>query len=277
MKPSDCLVLVRGGGDLASGVAHRLHTAGFLVMVLELPQPLCVRRAVSFAEAVYAGEMQIEGITARLARSSQEATALTTQRLIPVLVDAEGEAILTLNPAVVVDARMAKKPLDTKITHAPLVIGLGPGLVAGQHCHAVIETQRGHHLGRVYWQGSAQADTGVPEAVSGFSVQRVLRAPQAGVLQEGLEIGALVQAGQIIATVEGVPITAEFNGVLRGLVHDGLPVTAGMKVGDLDPRGIREHCFTISDKARAMGGGVLEAILADALKRKDAKALPSIS
>lgn len=261
MKPSEDLVLLRGGGDLASGVAHRLHMAGFLVMVLELPQPVCVRRAVSFAEAVYAGQTQVEGVTARLAHSPHEATALATQRIIPILIDAVGEAIRTLKPAIVVDARLAKKPLDTKITEAPLVIGLGPGLVAGRHCHAVVETQRGHHLGRVLWEGSAQANTGVPEAVSGFTVERVLRAPQAGMLRGGLELGELVQAGQVIATVDGAPIIAEFNGVLRGLVHDGLPVTADMKVGDLDPRGVREHCFTISDKARAVGGGVLEAIL----------------
>ncbi|MBL8045985.1 MAG: EF2563 family selenium-dependent molybdenum hydroxylase system protein [Anaerolineales bacterium] len=256
------LVIIRGGGDLASGVAHRLHAAGFPVMVLELPQPLCVRRAVSFAEAVYAGEMRLEGATARLVSSTQEGIISFAQRLIPVLIDETGEAIRTLQPAVVVDARLAKEPLDTQITNAPLVIGLGPGFAAGQQCHAVIETQRGHHLGRVYWQGSAQSDTGVPETVNGFTVQRVLRAPQAGTLHGELQIGALAQAGQTVATVNGVPIMAEFNGVLRGLVHDGLPVTAGMKVGDLDPRGVREHCFTISDKARAVGGGVLEAILA---------------
>lgn len=261
MNSLNSLVLLRGGGDLASGVAHRLHVAGFRVVILELLQPLCVRRAVSFAEAVYAGETQVEGVVAHLAHSPQEARALTQERLIPLLVDETGAAIRELKPKVVVDARLAKEPLDTQITDAPLVIALGPGFTAGQHCHAVIETQRGHHLGRVLWQGAAQANTGVPEAVSGFTAQRVLRAPQNGVLQGDVEIGEIISVGRVIATVNGSPITAEFSGVLRGLIHSGVPVTAGMKVGDLDPRGVREHCFTISDKARAIGGGVLEAIL----------------
>jgi len=261
MNPSNCLVLLRGGGDLASGVAHRLHTAGFRVVIVELPQPLCVRRAVSFAEAVYANETQVEGVMARLVRSPQEALTFTQQRLIPVLVDEAGAALHELKPEVVVDARLAKEPLDTQITDAPLVLALGPGFVAGEHCHAVIETQRGHHLGRVLWRGSAQANTGIPEAVSGFTGQRVLRAPCDGVITGELEIGEFVPAGQTIATVNGVDIRAAFNGVLRGLIHSGVAVMAGMKVGDLDPRGVREHCFTISDKARAVGGGVLEAIL----------------
>jgi xanthine dehydrogenase accessory factor len=254
-------ILLRGGGDLATGVAHRLNRAGCKVVITELPQPLCVRRAVSFAEAVYAGEITVEGVTARLVRDAVEAHVYAAEGEIPVLVDEAANVRHDLRPNVMVDARLAKRPLDTLITDANFVIGLGPGFVVGEHCHAVVETNRGHNLGRVYWQGSAEADTGQPEPVRGHSGERVLRAPRDGVFKGELEIGVLVVAGQVIATVEGEPIHAPFAGVVRGLLHDGLRVTTDLKVGDLDPRGLRDHCFTISDKARAIGGGVLEAVL----------------
>jgi xanthine dehydrogenase accessory factor len=257
---SDTLVVIRGGGDLATGVAHRLHRAGFTVMVTELPQPLCVRRAVSFAEAVYAGAITVEGVTARLAPDPASGMVYAVMNEVPVVVDRDNTALRQMRPPIVVDARMAKRPLDTALSDARLVIGLGPGFTAGLDCHAVIETNRGHHLGRVLWSGGAEPDTGVPEAVRGFNVERVLRAPRAGVITGRKQIGEAVRVGEVIAQVERVPIIAQFDGVLRGLLHDGVPVTAGMKVGDLDPRGVREHCFTISDKARAVAGGVLEAI-----------------
>jgi xanthine dehydrogenase accessory factor len=256
------LILLRGGGDLASGVANRLHRAGFRVVITELPQPLCVRRAVSFAEAVYASEITVEGVTARRVTGSAEALSTVERGEVAVLVDADGMALRELRPPIAVDARLAKQRLDTRITDAPLVIALGPGFVAGVDCHAVVETQRGHHLGRVYWEGSAEPDTGQPEPVRGFAGQRVLRAPRKGNFAAKLEIGDFVKAGEIVAMVDEQPILAPFDGVVRGLLHDGLRVTAGLKVGDIGPRGAREHCFTISDKARAVGGGVLEAILA---------------
>ncbi len=264
MRLSDTLILIRGGGDLATGVAHRLHRAGFSLLITELPQPLCVRRAVSFAEAVYAGgeRIAVEGVIARLAPDPAAGMTYTTLNEIPVLVD-EGKATLEqLRPSIVIDARLAKNKLDTTISDAPLVIALGPGYVAGKDCHAIVETQRGHNLGRVYWQGSAESDTGQPEPVQGFAGQRVLRAPCEGTFNGELEIGELVRAGKVVARVNGEPIVAQFDGVVRGLLHDGLRVSAGLKVGDLDPRGVREHCFLISDKARAIGGGVLEAIFA---------------
>lgn len=261
---SDFLVLLRGGGDLATGVAHRLHQAGFTVMVAELPQPLCVRRAVSFAEAVYAGQTTVEGVTARLAPEPAAGLAYAVLNEVPVIVDPAGLTLRQLRPSIVVDARLAKRPLDTTLADAPLVVALGPGFAAGADCHAVVETQRGHDLGRVYWRGSAAPDSGQPEPVRGLSVQRVLRTPTEGVFTAVKVIGDPVKKGEVVGLVEYAPLVAQCDGVVRGLIHDGLRVPAGLKVGDIDPRGVREHCFTISDKARAVGGGVLEAVLAGA-------------
>lgn len=264
MRLADHLILMRGGGDLATGVAHRLHRAGFRLLITELPQPLCVRRAVSFAEAVYSAAITVEGVTARLAPDLATGLTYAQSNEIPLVVEAGKTVQHQLHPRIVIDARLAKNKQDTTLDDAPLVIGLGPGFVAGQDCHAVVETNRGHHLGRVYWQGSAEPDTGQPEPVRGFDVQRVLRAPGDGEFIGRLGIGEVVRAGEVVAQVGAEPVRAQFDGVVRGLLHNGLRVTAGMKVGDIDPRGVREHCFLISDKARAIGGGVLEAILAGA-------------
>ncbi|GAB4412747.1 MAG: hypothetical protein Kow00106_07490 [Anaerolineae bacterium] len=178
-----------------------------------------------------------------------------------MLIDPAGVSIRALRPAVIVDARMAKRNLGTTISDAPLVIALGPGFVAGQDCHAVIETKRGHFLGRVIWQGAAEPDTGRPGSVQGHEADRVLRAPCDGELIPLAQIGDAVRAGQALATVSGEAVRAPFDGVLRGLLHPAVPVTRGLKIGDVDPRGVRAHCFTISEKALAVGGGVLEAIL----------------
>ncbi len=254
-------MVVRGGGDLGTGVAHRLVRSGFTVIVTELAQPLAVRRAVSFAEAVYSGSVTVEGVTARLADDPMLGMAFAAVGEVPVIVDLADDVVARMRPAVVVDARLAKRNLGIRREDAPLVIGLGPGFTAGKDCHAVVETNRGHNLGRVYWDGSAEADTGQPEPVRGQAGQRVLRAPAEGVFLGHKTIGDVAQPGEVLGMVEGLPILAAFAGVVRGLLHDHVPVTAGMKVGDLDPRGVREYCFLISDKARSVGGGVLEAIL----------------
>ena len=270
---SDYLVVVRGGGDLGTGVAHRLVRSGFTVMVTELAQPLAVRRAVSFAEAVYSGQVTVEGLTARLADDAMLGLAFSAVGEVPVLVDLADDVVTRMRPAIVVDARLAKRNLGTQREDAQLVIGLGPGFTAGQDCHAVVETNRGHNLGRVYWEGNAEPDTGQPEPVLGKAGQRVLRAPAGGPFQGHKTIGDRVQPGEVLASVDGQPIVAPFAGVLRGLLHDSVPVTKGMKVGDLDPRGVREYCFLISDKARSIGGGVLEAALAGMdLWRRDSDA-----
>jgi xanthine dehydrogenase accessory factor len=258
------IILIRGGGDLASGAAVRLHRAGLRVAITELAQPLAVRRLVSFAEAIYSGEVTVEGVSAR--RVTDPTDTLRILRLfgqgqIPVLVDPDGEALRSLHPTVVVDARMMKQPADTARHHAALVIGLGPGFEAGVNCHAVIETNRGPRLGRVYWTGQAEDDTGVPEAVRGQTASRVLRAPTAGELVARVEIGERVETGQVLLEVGGQPLIAPFAGVVRGLVHPSLPVTEGMKIGDLDPRGDPELCRLVSEKALAVGGAILEAIL----------------
>ena len=265
----DILVVIKGGGDLATGVVHRLHRAGMSVVVTELAQPTVIRRAVALASAVYAcvepcrnkRQVEVEGLAARLVESDQEIRAMLAVGLVPVVIDPRAEVITRLHPTVVVDAIMAKRNTGTRITDAPIVIGLGPGFTAGLDVHAVIETNRGHHLGRVILSGSAEPHTGIPGTTAGFTAERVLRAPCEGALTGKRRIGDAVEAGEAVASVAGQPVVANISGVLRGLLADGLPVKAGMKVGDVDPRGVREHCFTISDKARAIGGGVLEAIL----------------
>ena len=254
-------VIVRGGGDLASGVVYRLVKCGFPVLVTELARPLAIRRVVAFAEAIFAGEITVEDIHARRVENVEAARACWAAGEVPVLVDEEGASLAVLRPPVVVDARMAKRNLDTTRDDAPLVIGLGPGFTAGEDCHVVIETNRGHYLGRVIRRGTAQADTGKPGEVRGHVSDRVLRAPADGFVQPLAEIGDALSAGQVVARVGEAPVRAPFDGVLRGLIHPSVPVFAGMKIGDVDPRGVRDHCFTVSEKSLAIGGGVLEAIL----------------
>lgn len=254
------LVVVRGGGDLGSGAIFRLKRAGFPVVVLELETPLLVRRAVSFGDAATSGTRVVEGMTARQVELSQVDETIEAGE-IPVLIDSDGAALAALKPVVVVDARMEKRNLGTTMDDAPLVVALGPGFTAGVDCHAVIETNRGHALGRVIYDGAAEPDTGEPGSVNERTHSRVLRAPTDGYVEPHAEIGDTIATGQVIARVGGEAVTAAFAGVLRGLVHERVHVMAGLKIGDLDPRAQREHCFTISDKALAVGGGVVEAVL----------------
>lgn len=260
-------VLVRGGGDLGSGVVYRLYRAGFPVVVSELPKPLFVRRKVAYGAAVYEQAVTVDDVTARLA-SLSEVGLLLRQGVVPVVIEPWHTVVKSLQPVVIVDARMAKAPLDCDIQQSPLVVALGPGLEAGIHCHAVIETNRGHSLGRVFWDGHAAPDTGTPGSVGGLSSARVLRAPAAGRVLPHCEIGDLVHAGDIVAEVGGQSVQAQISGVVRGLIHPSVEVCQGLKIGDVDPRMEREHCFTISEKALAIGGGALEAILSDGIIRQ---------
>lgn len=255
------MILVRGGGDLASGVVYRLHRAGIKAMVTELPDPLVVRRLVAFADAVHRGSVQVEGVPAQLVDSPQQALDLLASGIIPVLVDPLAECREHIDPVVIVDGRMTKRPPDLPLDAAPLIIGLGPGFIAGKNCHAVVETNRGHSLGRVIWHGPAMADTGIPEAVLYKREERVLRAPISGIFSAVAEIGQQLTRGEKIAEVDGREIRAPFDGVLRGIVYSGRWVSQGLKIGDLDPRNDPAYVRRISDKSLAVGGGVLEAVL----------------
>ncbi len=255
------LVVVRGAGDLASGAIHRLHRAGFSVLATELPQPLALRRTVAFAEAVYTGSITIEGLTGVRVERCEEARTVLARGQVPVLIDPQGTLWPTLKPAALVDGTLAKRNVGIRLSDAQVVIALGPGFEAGVDAHAVIETNRGHNLGRVYLSGCAEANTGVPGEIGGYTAERLLRAPTDGPLIAQHAIGDTVSAGEVVATVADMPVTAAISGVLRGLVHEGLVVPKGMKIGDIDPRAKREHCFSISDKSRAIAGGVLEALL----------------
>jgi xanthine dehydrogenase accessory factor len=258
----DLVVLIRGAGEMASGVAHRLHQSHFKICMLEISHPVAVRREVSFCEAVYDGNKEVEGVWAKRISTPAEISSVWEKEKIPILVDPDGkETRHFLKPDVLIDAIMAKKNLGIQIKDSPLVIGLGPGFTAGEGVHVVIETNRGHHLGKVILNGTAESDTGIPGEIGRYTVERILRTMKKGIFHPHKSIGERVNKGSVVAVVDDFPVIASISGVVRGLLGEGVEVKKGMKVGDVDPRGKKEFCFTISDKARAIGGGVLEAIL----------------
>ena len=254
-------VLIRGAGDLASGIALRLFHAKMEVVMTDLPRPTAIRRTVCFSQAILFGTMTVEDVTAAFAETSEAAVSILKEKKIPVLADPEAACIAALRPDAVVDAILAKRNLGTKITDAPCVIGVGPGFTAGVDCHACVETMRGHTLGRVITEGSPIPNTNIPGLIGGFAGERVLRAPADGIFRQRLEIGDMVEQNEIAGYVGTEPMRCQISGVLRGLLADGTPVHRGMKAGDVDPRGEVSYCQLVSDKALAIGGGVLEAIL----------------
>ena len=254
------LVFIRGAGDIATGIALRLYRAGMQVVMADLPHPTAIRRTVSFSEAILRGKTTVEDITARAA-TIEDVQAVLAAGEIPVLVDPDCKCREFLQPDVLVDAILAKKNLGTTINHAPTVIAVGPGFTAGVDCHAVVETMRGHYLGRAIWDGAAMPNTAVPGLIGGYAGERVLRAPADGSFRPVLEIGAQVQAGDVAGFVGDAPMICTIGGILRGILPQDTPVHKGMKAGDVDPRCEKDHCYCASDKALAVGGGVLEAIL----------------
>ena len=260
------LVIVRGGGDIATGTIYKLYECGFKVLILETANPSAIRRNVAFSEAVYNGTQTVEGLTCTLAKTLEEAVSLLEEGKLAMLIDPVGECIGQLRPMAVVDGILAKKNLGTHKTMAPITVALGPGFTAGEDVDAVIETMRGHSLGRVIYEGEAIRNTGIPGVIAGFSKERVLHSPAAGVMRNVKKITDTVGKGETIALIEtkegDIPVVATIDGLLRGLIRDGYPVTKGFKIADIDPRLQEyENCFTISDKARCIAGGVVEAIL----------------
>lgn len=259
-------IVVRGGGDLATGVIHRLWSAGFKVLVLECAQPAAIRRQVALSEAVYQGEATVEDMTGVLIRSLAEAEGAWQDGKVPVLVDEAADCVCKFAPDILIDAIIAKRNLGTKISMAPLTIALGPGFTAGEAAAVVVETKRGHNLGRIIRSGSAAPNSGVPGNIAGFSKERVLHAECAGVLHIVRDIGSIVEKGEVIARIETadgghVPVLATLTGLIRGMIREGFPVTQGFKIADIDPRKEElANCFTISDKARCIAGSVLELV-----------------
>ena len=262
------VIVFRGGGDIGTGVALRLYNSGFEVVITEIEEPRVIRREVAFAPAVYKGRTTVEGIEGVRAVTVKEVVDLLGEGSIPVMVDPDCSVSRELNAKVVVDARLAKKNKGMSKDMAPLTIGLGPGFKAGKDVHVVIETNRGHNLGRVIRDGYAQPNTGVPEVVEGYGEERVLRAPCEGKVKNVKSIGDTVGVEETVCYVGKEEVRSALPGVVRGIIRDGMEVTRGLKIGDIDPRGIREYCFSVSDKARAIGGGVLEAIIAERQKIK---------
>lgn len=253
-------ILIKGAGDLATGIAYELWLAGHQILMTEIETPLTVRRMVSFSRAVYEGSAQVEEAEAVLIKSYEEAEAVWNAHAIPVIVDEKALVRLSYNPDVVVDAVMAKKNLGTVIEEAELVIGIGPGFEASGDCHFVIETKRGESLGRVIRQGCAIPNTGIPGEVGGYGIERLLKASADGMIEPKVKIGDIVEKGQITALTGGVPVYAGLTGIVRGMLQPGVHVTKGLKIGDVDARQEERLCYTISDKARKIGRGVLEAL-----------------
>lgn len=275
----DGLIIIRGGGDLATGTIYRLWKSGFRLLVLEAENPAAIRRAVAVSEAVFQGKTQVEDMTAVLIRDAGDADRAIDAGQIPVMVDPAGECIARLKPAAVIDAILAKRNLGTHRGMAPLTVALGPGFTAGEDVDYVVETKRGHQLGRIIREGQAIPNTGIPGLIGGYGAERVIHAPASGTLRAVRKIGDLVTAGELIAEIElrepaadgeqtgmRVPVPASLTGVLRGLIRDGYPVKKGLKIADIDPRKEeQENCFTISDKSRSIGGSVLEILCTELL------------
>lgn len=255
------IILIKGAGDLATGIAYRLKKSGFDIVMTEIDKPTTVRRTVAFSQAVFDNEIVIEGIKGVKVNNINEIYKEINQGNIPIIIDEKAEIIKELRPDVVVDAIIAKKNLGTSIDDAPIVIGVGPGFEAKVDCHLVVETKRGHYLGKVIEEGSAIPNTGVPGNIGGYTKERIIRASSNGKIKPVVSIGDFVKKGDIVAYVDDVEVLAQIDGIVRGMLQDGIEVFKGMKSGDIDPRCEKDHCFTISDKARSIGGGVLEAIM----------------
>lgn len=261
------IVVVRGGGDLASGVIHKLFKSGYKVVVLEVEEPLSIRRTVSFSQAIYDGEIIIEGVKGVRADSLDEIIRMLKKDCVPVYSDREGHIIEELKPIAVVDAIIAKENLGTNIDMAAITIAIGPGFEAGVDVDLVIESKRGHYLGRVIYEGRAAKNTGIPGDTMGYKEERVIRAPCDGIVKPLYKIGDRMEIGDTICYIGDSPVEAKISGTLRGMIMDGLFVHKGLKIGDIDPRGIDDYVFTISDKARSIAGGVLEGILSLKVER----------
>lgn len=246
---------------MASGVIHRLFKSGFMVIALEQSQPVCIRRLVCFANALYEKKVKVEGVQSVFVKDIDEALKTAEKKIVPVLVDPDVISIQVIVPVAVIDGRMLKKDAGSRMDFAPIVIGLGPGFEAGSNCHAVVETNRGFDLGRVIYNGKAEEYTGVPAEIDNLTIKRVLRAPTDGKFTSDYKISDVVESGNLIGEVNGEKIISKIDGVIRGLIHKSVVVKTGQKIGDIDPRGIKDFCFKISDKANAIGGGVLEALL----------------
>lgn len=255
------IILIRGGGDIATGIAHRLFMSGLKVVIVDVEYPTAIRRKVSFCEAIYSGEIEIEDVKGVLCENIEQIYDNINKNNIPVYIDEDADIISDLNPIAVVDSILAKRNLGTNKDMAPITIGVGPGFYAGRDVDLVVETNRGHFLGKVIKEGSAIADTGIPGNIIGYTSERIIRATSDGVVKNFHNIGDIVKAGDIVCTTGAVAVQANIDGVLRGIIKEGLYVKKDMKIGDIDPRAIVDYTYTISDKARAIGGGVLEAIM----------------
>ncbi|PIP08817.1 MAG: molybdenum hydroxylase [Syntrophobacteraceae bacterium CG23_combo_of_CG06-09_8_20_14_all_50_8] len=257
----DLKIVIKGAGEMATGIACRLFMANLKMLVMmEIPKPITVRRTVAFSEAVYESEKEVEGVKAEYAGNFADIFDIWRRRNIAVIVDPEWRFVNELKPDVVVDAIMAKRNTGTKKEEAPLVIGVGPGFTAPHYVHAVVESNRGHDLGKVIYSGSAEPATGMPGSTMGYTRERVLRAPHGGMVRHIKDMGDEIKKGDLILYLDKTPVYASIDGILRGLIRE-IDVTAEEKIGDIDPRGVKEYCYTITDKARAIGGGVLEAIM----------------
>jgi len=260
-KLGESVILIKGAGEMATGIAHRLTSCHFKICLTEVSKPQAVRREVAFSEAVFDEEKEVEGIVAKLVQLPEQISDTWNEGKIPLLIDPEAKVRDFLKPDVLIDGILAKKNLGTKMTDAHLVIGLGPGFIAGEDVHVVIETNRGHNLGRIITEGEAEPNTGIPGAIAGYTEERVIRAPASGTFRTFKKIGDGVKANEKVGIIGSAAVRSRIAGVIRGLLRDETEVWKGMKLGDVDPRGIKTHCHTISDKARTVSGGVLQAIL----------------